>query len=73
MKTFLAGADGVTGTATICAPSLDEATQWARNYFGDYRVDFRNTNHVEFQATTEIGGQTYYKFSVHAKTPDCCR
>ena len=53
-------------SACVLADSLDDATQFAHNYFGDYRIDYRNPNHVEFQHSTEHGGMRYYHFSVTA-------
>jgi hypothetical protein len=35
-----------TGIALIGADDLQAAIDFARNYFGDYRVDYRNHNRV---------------------------
>ena len=52
-------------SACIMADSLDDAMVFARSYFGDYRVDYRNENKVEFDRETgDAAGCRYFHFTV---------
>lgn len=51
-------------TVTIGSANEVEAEAYARNYFGDYRADYRNRNVVQSAGTDTLGAETVYVFTV---------
>jgi hypothetical protein len=55
----------ITNTQVVVAAENEQAaTQFARNYCGDYRTDFRNKNRVELESSEPFGRETFYTFAL---------
>ena len=68
MKPFIVSMSDATNLqpacATVCADTAEAAVEFARNYFGDYRLDSRNKNRVTHVDTGEVGLFIYYHFTI---------